>query len=457
MAKSYTLLDNLRAGRCSNTAESTVVQGSISAIRQLTFRGRLTEGSVYTLSGFDVTRSNPKFRLTDGPVSICFNDGTAFEKLATTVRIIPTEHFRFRPYEQLIELANTGKQLPDVMGELRAIRSTITDHIPGAQRVMLTLRLESDVNVCVSLFDSLALAFHSKLDLYGREPRIVLVTGINPKNVSDKRAFVLAVISFVDDIPMVTLPDVGTEQSGSSSKVVHAQKIELLTVAELTQFVISGDPQIIEFLCTAKVTEIQQSEGWCYIGCAVCSKKLIREESSFTCAPCNVTNAVAKLRYRVVLSVSDNTGSAAFVGFDTEVAKLTNVLASEAAQIVGIGINAQVDTDLPQALAGIVGNTYTFQLRLTDFNFTANHQTFTISRIFPARELAPLPTFEEGVDVHEPAVPQTVAPVSDPINEITINVADQATTSEGSLAVRREAAEGKTDLEESAPKKARVE
>uniref|UniRef100_M4E8X4 DUF223 domain-containing protein n=1 Tax=Brassica campestris TaxID=3711 RepID=M4E8X4_BRACM len=333
MANSYTFLDNLRAGRCSNTAEvrllrfweakninkggalmsvemllidehSTVVQGSISATRQLT--------------------------LTDGPVSIRFNDGTAFEKLATTVRIIPTEHFRFRPYEQLIELANTGKQLPgiyfridfyvgflisrtnviscdnvsDVMGEIRAIRSTITDHIPGAQRVMLTLRLE---------------------------------------------------------------------------------------------------------------------------------------------------------RYRVVLSVSDNTGSAAFVGFDTEVAKLTNVLASEAAQIVGIGINAQVDTDLPQALAGIVGNTYTFQLRLTDFNFTANHQTFTISRIFPARELAPLPTFEEGVDVHEPAVPQTVAPVSDPIDEITINVADQATTSEGSLAVRREAAEGKTDLEESAPKKARVE
>lgn len=36
----------------------------------------------------------------------------------------------------------------------------------------------------------------------------------------------------------------------------------------------------------------------------------------------------------MVLSVSDNTGSAAFVGFDTEVAKLTNVLASEAAQIV---------------------------------------------------------------------------------------------------------------------------
>ena len=47
----------------------------------------------------------------------------------------------------------------------------------------------SDVNVCVILFDSLAIAFHTKLDGYGREPRIVLITGINPKIVLGKRAF----------------------------------------------------------------------------------------------------------------------------------------------------------------------------------------------------------------------------------------------------------------------------
>lgn len=90
------------------------------------------------------------------------------------------------------------------MGELSSIRSTITDRIPGAQRVMLTLCLERyynvsidtlisficrDANFCVSLFDSLALAFHSKFDSYGREPRIVLVTSVNPKIVAGKRVF----------------------------------------------------------------------------------------------------------------------------------------------------------------------------------------------------------------------------------------------------------------------------
>ncbi|CAN6860061.1 unnamed protein product [Brassica oleracea] len=192
----------------------------------------------------------------------------------------------------------------DVMGELRAIRSTITDRLPGAQRVMLTLRLEGDVNVCVSMFDSLALAFHSKFDGYGREPRIVLATSINPKIVSGKLYLngTSATRVFFDCETTVgaeafnRLPGGGTYQGESSTKMVHAQKIEPLTIAELNNFVLTGDPQIIEFLCTAKVTGVQEDEGWCYIGCSVCSTKLTREESSFTCVPCNQTNAVAKLR-----------------------------------------------------------------------------------------------------------------------------------------------------------------
>ncbi|KAL0813038.1 hypothetical protein Bca101_069481 [Brassica carinata] len=449
----YTLFNDLRAGRCSNTAEvrllrlwearninkggelmsvdmllidenCTVVHGSISALRQLRFRPRLTEGFVYTLSGFDVTCSSPKYRLSDAPVSIRFNDGTEFEKLATTTRTIPTEHFRFRPYDQILELANIGKQLPgiiillfyygrwllmscsnvfpihnmsNIMGELSAVRSTITDRISGAQCVMLNLRLGS-------------------------------------------------------------LPSGDTDQSGSSSKVVHAQKIESMTVSELNQFVITADPQIIEFLCTAKVTEIQLDEGWCYIGCSTCSKKLIREETSFTCVSCNETNVVAELKYRVILSVSDDTGAAAFLGFDTEVASLTHVLASDAAQIVGMGTNAQVDIDLPRSLANLVGSTYTFQLRLKDFNFSPNHQTFTIYRIFPARELTPKPTFaQEGGEVTDPALPQSVAPGSDVRAGITNNVADQLTEADGARLEHEAVASGEDAGEETARKKARVE
>ncbi|CAH8389755.1 unnamed protein product [Eruca vesicaria subsp. sativa] len=39
------------------------------------------------------------------------------------------------------------------------------------------------------------------------------------------------------------LPRDGADQAGSSSKVVHAQKIEPLTIKELNDFVLTGDPQ----------------------------------------------------------------------------------------------------------------------------------------------------------------------------------------------------------------------
>ncbi|CAN6803083.1 unnamed protein product [Brassica oleracea] len=46
--------------------------------------------------------------------------------------------------------------------------------------------LTTPVNVCVSLFDGLAFAFHSKLDSYGSEPKVLVFTSINPQLVGDK-------------------------------------------------------------------------------------------------------------------------------------------------------------------------------------------------------------------------------------------------------------------------------
>uniref|UniRef100_A0A0D3E9T4 Replication factor A C-terminal domain-containing protein n=1 Tax=Brassica oleracea var. oleracea TaxID=109376 RepID=A0A0D3E9T4_BRAOL len=219
---------------------------------------------------------------------------------------------------------------------------------------------------------------------------------------------------------------------------IHVESIYGLTALRVFEnflYLFSTSTILGASLSFSVVTAIQKDEGWCYIGCFGWSKKLVREESFFTCVACNKTNVVTELRYRAILSVLDNTGTAAFLGFDTKVTKLTGIEASEAAQIV-------VDTDLPRSLADIVGSTYTFQLRLKDFNFTANHQTFTISLIFPARELAPMPTFPEGVQV-----PEAVTPGSDARLANTCKVEEQATTSDVSLPGRLAAAKEQVVLE----------
>lgn len=58
-----------------------------------------------------------------------------------------------------------------------------------------------------------------------------------------------------------------------------------------------------------------------------------------------------------------------------------------------MGVDAKVDRDLPRFLMDIVGGTYTFQLKLTPFNFTSKHQTFTVSRMFTVHERPPVPDF----------------------------------------------------------------
>lgn len=93
-------------------------------------------------------------------------------------------------------------------------------------------------------------------------------------------------------------------------------KVESLSIAELNNFLITAPSQDIDFICNWRVTGIKMDKGWCYVSCSNCAKKLQRTASSFTCVPCNNSNAVGILRYRVEISVADETGEGLFVCFD---------------------------------------------------------------------------------------------------------------------------------------------
>ncbi|CAH8306067.1 unnamed protein product [Eruca vesicaria subsp. sativa] len=118
----------------------------------------------------------------------------------------------------------------------------------------------------------------------------------------------------------------------------------------------------------------------------------------------------------------------------------------------GIGVDARVDTDLPRSLADIVGKTYTFQLKLNDFNFTSKNQTFTFFRIFPERALAPMAAFVEhgGPNVTQEQVPPTVDTGTVP--DLVRSVFSYTTIAESSASSKDEDSTGKK-----ARKKARVD
>ncbi|KAL0713204.1 hypothetical protein Bca4012_020182 [Brassica carinata] len=79
------------------------------------------------------------------------------------------------------------------------------------------------------------------------------------------------------------------------------------------------------------------------------------------------------------MAVSDASDSALFMAFDAEMNNLTNNRAPE----------WRMHIALPQCLRDIVGRTLTFQKKLSRFNFSSKHQSFTISHILDLNQCSP--------------------------------------------------------------------
>ena len=122
--------------------------------------------------------------------------------------------------------------------------------------------------------------------------------------------------------------------------------------------------------------------------------------------------------------ITDDTAEGTFVCFDGVMTKLYNLRASEAVHLLVSytcaslcsyyyitsltrllipsdnkaeeGVNPE-DSVVPPFVAEMEGKTYTFQVRVTSYNFTVNHQTFTVSRIINEVKRAPAPDFVNDV------------------------------------------------------------
>ncbi|CAF1838362.1 unnamed protein product [Brassica oleracea var. botrytis] len=171
---------------------SSLIQASVPVHRLNTFRELLREGAMYELSGFDVSRSNNHFKLFDSVVAIWLNEFTKMVEVPAVANHIPTEMFRFRSVEQLMSLANTNVELPDIIGEVSDIRTTYNDHTQTTQRVMVNIRVDNKpffslaATQCVSVFYSVAELLHKRLEHGVVQPKVMVATNINPKFVGGR-------------------------------------------------------------------------------------------------------------------------------------------------------------------------------------------------------------------------------------------------------------------------------
>ncbi|KAG2248749.1 hypothetical protein Bca52824_088377 [Brassica carinata] len=349
---------------------------TVNVNRLATHLTNLEEGSVYSLTGFEVTHCNQNYRLSDSSLLIRFTDSTSFKKVTEPAVPIPLESFRFRNYSEILLLT-------DLIGEITAVKSTVTDPPQDKNRVMATIRMDNDTSVTMSLFDaqvSVCVPLLSNI-------LIVVFSELCMGVPKDIVIFVNRLVERDTGLPPV------------APLLKSYAKVEKLSISELNDFVVTATSQEIDFICAGKVTGVKLDKGWCYVSCSKCFKKLQRSVSSLTCMSCNNTSAVGVLRYRVEMSIADETGEGLFVAFDGVIAKLHNMRAHEAANLLaGDDVNPE-ETDAPPFVRDMEGKSYTFQVKVGPYNFTANHQSFTISRILGEGERAPQPEFvEDGGD-----------------------------------------------------------
>ncbi|KAF2565441.1 hypothetical protein F2Q68_00024827 [Brassica cretica] len=146
-----------------------MMPANVSVNRLALHRPNLKAVSVYSLTDFDVTFCDHDYRLSDSSLLIRFSDSTSFNEVTEPAVPIPHESFRFLNHSGMLGLADSNNQLPD------------------KNRVMATIKMENDASVTMSLFDAQAVKIHNQLEKMGGDPRVVVITHVNPRMVGGKQ------------------------------------------------------------------------------------------------------------------------------------------------------------------------------------------------------------------------------------------------------------------------------
>ncbi|XP_033135118.1 uncharacterized protein LOC117127995 isoform X1 [Brassica rapa] len=395
----------------------SVIHGFIPANRANHYRSSLKTGSIVRLDRFDVARVGHTYKITEHQYVIRFIPSTRVVEVQTDAPVIKMDKFMVRRYEQLQVLANTSLELPDVVGEIKSVQGSDLKNQTARSRVVVRLLIEPNMTVFMSLWDEAASAFRGLLKAGDKSQSVMLVTTVNPKLFGGKNhllsnpynvfiyfplKFILCsgnlylnstqgtrfffdtsiseIAEFVSSIGATPPQDYTCVDT-----LERVKKKELVSIGDLNTFISNSNEQTQEadFLCKAQIIGVIQENGWFFVSCTGCHKKLEKRGTSLDCSRCATSDVTGVVRFRVELAVDDGKDSTTFVVFDKEMNKLTK---QEAAVLALDEVSNGGEEYLPSCLEELAGKEFVFQIRVTPFNFTPNHRTFTVATISEASE-----------------------------------------------------------------------
>ncbi|CAN8323910.1 unnamed protein product [Cochlearia groenlandica] len=369
-------------------AKDNVIHGFITVARCPEYRPRLKSSSIYRLAQFEVARCAATYKITESSFMIRFIPQTTIDEVADGVAVIKAEKFMCREFDALMSLANNNLELPDVVGQIQSVQGSDLTEPRVTTRVVVRFLIGPQVVVYLSLWDDVASVFRGLLKAGNKTQSVMVVTTVNPKlfggnlylNSTSGTTFCFnpesdAVCHFTASVGS----PVGAAYTCTDTRDVVKNK-EVVSIGELHKFISNSTEQTQEadFICQARVVSVIEESGWSFVSCTGCSKKLEKIGNNLRCTRCVRPDIAGVIKYRVELCVDDGNDSATFVVFDREMVKLTK---QYAAALTLAEINNGDGEGVPECVRSLADRVFVFQLRVTPFNFTPHHRTFTVSAI----------------------------------------------------------------------------
>ncbi|KAI3858273.1 hypothetical protein MKW98_021693, partial [Papaver atlanticum] len=108
-----------------------------------------------------------------------------------------------------------------------------------------------------------------------------------------------------------------------------------------------------EIMCNVAATEVLLENGWNYLACTWCSKKVVGYDGDQWCSKCETKVETPISWFLLRFEIEDNTGSAVFLALGSEVQKLAiakKAMISGFSQILNNDMDFQITLDSRRSL-----------------------------------------------------------------------------------------------------------
>ncbi|KAM0858332.1 hypothetical protein ACQ4PT_047887 [Festuca glaucescens] len=281
--------------------QKSVMEGVVPGNRVDQFKDQLKEGSVYTIDKFDLYDPKKTYRSVDSPFRICFTMRTLLAEVVAPPENFPMFAHSALPFSVLTNRINNKIVLSDVVG----LVTKVTDVLPPSGKAKSQKRLvyitDGSDHGIVTLWGEQADLFDADglMEASAQEPVIILFVGMTvsqyPGNMSPPISHLLFQYQFSYSFVLCVLPvlififprskhlpyriQLHDGSQGRTEPIVSS-------IAEISTF----EPNDImgeRYKISVKITEVLSEDGWYYMSCTACWKKLTLEDGVYMCPNCS--------------------------------------------------------------------------------------------------------------------------------------------------------------------------